>query len=533
MLGCGGLYACILFAFAVGGAELRGNVAAWLAPLLVLALGAPHYGATLVRVYEHRNDRRSYVVFSVYATIAIVAFFAVSLFDWTAATWLVTIYLTWSPWHYTGQNYGLAVMFLRRRDVEISPAAKRLLYSSFILSYLLTFMVFHGDVGSSPTPEFASGPRTMFVSIGIPPPVMTFVFPALLALYLGSLVAAGVLLSRRNTLRDLAPSALLVLSQALWFAVPMALRYWRVPVEIEPFRWQLRDYYFFWIALGHSTQYLWITTYYARNSDDWRSYRRYLGKILVAGTAVWTLPAIALDPNFGADLPNTTALTLLVASAVNIHHFVLDGAIWKLRNSRIAAILIRSTSGAAAATVEAKREAPWARRAVWAVAVLGCTVAVFQYTHRDLLLPRAMERNDYAAARAILERFDWLVEVSDEGWAGLQAAEASYDAAMSGHDRRLERRLGVTGSADAAVAQAQELAARGEWSEALALYRKALERNPNDPALLRGASRASLQLGQPRLAVSLLERLVALRPRDAAARRSLDDARRRAEAASR
>ena len=32
-------------AFAIGGAELRGAEAQWLAPLLVLMLGAPHYGA--------------------------------------------------------------------------------------------------------------------------------------------------------------------------------------------------------------------------------------------------------------------------------------------------------------------------------------------------------------------------------------------------------------------------------------------------------------------------------------------------------
>ena len=40
-------------------------------------------------------------------------------------------------------------------------------------------------------------------------------------------------------------------------------------------------------------------------------------------------------------------LAAIIASAVNIHHFILDGAIWKLRDGRIARILLRGqgTSG--------------------------------------------------------------------------------------------------------------------------------------------------------------------------------------------
>ena len=53
LLGCGGLYAIVLLAFAIGGAELRAQEAIWLGPLLVLLLGAPHYGATLLRVYGY------------------------------------------------------------------------------------------------------------------------------------------------------------------------------------------------------------------------------------------------------------------------------------------------------------------------------------------------------------------------------------------------------------------------------------------------------------------------------------------------
>jgi hypothetical protein len=100
----------------------------------VLLAGTPHYGATLVRVYEKRRDRRAYVVFSLWATLAVIALFVVSLWWGAAATFFVTLYLTWSPWHYTGQNYGLAVMFLRRGGVDLEPGLKRWIYASFLLS---------------------------------------------------------------------------------------------------------------------------------------------------------------------------------------------------------------------------------------------------------------------------------------------------------------------------------------------------------------------------------------------------------------
>ena len=38
-------------------------------------------------------------------------------------------------------------------------------------------------------------------------------------------------------------------------------------------------------------------------------------------------------------------VVLLVASVVNLHHFVLDGAIWKLRDGRVARVLLRTAEG--------------------------------------------------------------------------------------------------------------------------------------------------------------------------------------------
>lgn len=173
LLGCGLLYALAFGAFLVLGPEIRTGQPPILFPLLILVLGVPHYGATLLRVYERRSQRRAYVVFSLWTTLLIVALFLASLRMPLLASGMVTVYLTWSPWHYTGQNYGIAVMFLRRGGVALDAVTKRWLYASFLLSFVLVFLHMHTDtirVNDLPlgyTGE--SGPT--FVPLGIPLPL--------------------------------------------------------------------------------------------------------------------------------------------------------------------------------------------------------------------------------------------------------------------------------------------------------------------------------------------------------------------------
>ena len=415
LLGCGGLYLLVLAALSVGGAPLREAEALWLGPLLVLLIGAPHYGATLLRVYEHGRDRRAYAFFSLWITLAIVLWFGISLYSSAAAVAMVTLYLSWSPWHYTGQNYGIAVMFLRRRGQPLDRTTQRWLYASFLATFLLTVLVFHGE-GSAPEPEFASGPRGMFASLGIPDAAVRLLFPVCLGgAFVALAVAATRLLRAGATLSGIAPAAALVGLQTIWFSIPFAARHFGIFGSVEALQWGQREYFFFWIALGHSAQYLWITAFTAQQAEGWGGVTgqlRFLAKILLVGTAVWTLPGILLDPHqLGQSWPQLAALSLLVAAAVNLHHFVLDGAIWKLREGPIADLLIDHR--AAAEPIDASGSG-WGRRVVWGVAVFGCALAFLRYAHEEVLFPNAVARRDFAAAHRVLDRMSWIVEVNPE-----------------------------------------------------------------------------------------------------------------------
>ena len=109
-----------------------------------MLINAPHYGATVLRVYERSEGRTKYRFFAVYVTLALAVLLAAAFRSVWLASALITIYLTWSPWHFAGQNYGLGLMFLRRRGVEVDPVTKRLFYLSFVLSAALAMLAIHG-----------------------------------------------------------------------------------------------------------------------------------------------------------------------------------------------------------------------------------------------------------------------------------------------------------------------------------------------------------------------------------------------------
>jgi hypothetical protein len=314
-------------------------------PLIALVLGGPHYGSTLLRVYQQRSDRRKYALFSVYATLAIAVAYGVGIYHVAFGSAVVTLYLTWSPWHYSGQNYGIALLFLRRRGIEIDSRIKRPLYASFLLSYALVFSAVHGAGVGAGSQDYApasyQGTAFHFMSLGIPANVQVWCLGIFSAAYLASVFAACWALVGRAPLRDLLPALVVVLTQALWFALPTAAVQLGWLQGVDPLNHEHRAYAFMWVACGHFLQYLWITTYYAAASESPAGRFRYLGKALLVGSAIWVFPSLVFAPNVLGRLPFDAGLALLTASVVNLHHFILDGAIWKLRDGRVARVLLR------------------------------------------------------------------------------------------------------------------------------------------------------------------------------------------------
>jgi hypothetical protein len=525
LFGCGLLYVLLFVVFSAAGAEIRAREAVYILPLLGMFLSSPHYGATILRVYERRNDRHSYVLFSLYATAVVFVAFVYGIYNPFAASLLVTIYLTWSPWHYTGQNYGLAIMFVRRRGVEVTPGARRWIYASFVLSFALVFLAAHHASGSvAGLPVFYSGGSDIrFLPLGIPTLVTNLAVEIVVIAYVVTLIGSAITLLKRARVRDLVPTFVLMLTQALWFSIPIFTRHFQLRTGLEPIDSEFRGHYILWIVLGHAVQYLWVTAYFARSSPGWRGYSNYFAKTLIAGTAAWALPVILFAPDITGRLPFDAGLALLVAAAVNVHHFILDGAIWKLRKSRIANVLIRSVEPSNAASDSGNREQKWLRHIVWATASVSLVISFFEFGSYHFVYSPAYARQDYERANQTLERLAWFGydRAHSRLALGTRLAESGdFEEALRLIDRSIE--LYPTGEAYFAAGSIQEQI--GQLQQARVAYEEALALIPDRAELLVRAGNLLLRLGEPERAREYLERAVDLRPDHDASRRALDRA---------
>src|SRR5208283_4388824 len=420
------------------------------------------------------EDFHKYRVFTVHITALVVLTLLLSHFWLRLLPWIFTIYLTWSPWHYSGQNYGLFMMFARRAGAEPDKITQRSLYGAFIASYLILFLGFHTGPSSDP----------LFVSLGIPAVISRWEQIALVLVFI-VLSAVGLSrLARETGWKKLTPSLTLFSSQFLWFLLPSAISLIK-GLEIPQNRYSTGV-----LAVMHSAQYLWITSYYARREAsgeraekqgrNWRPLA-YFGVLVVGGIALFVPGPWLASRAFHHDF---TTSFLIFTALVNIHHFILDGAIWKLRDGRIASLLLNSRERISTAATEAGGQLAIAGR--WLVGntagsrFLRVSVAVLL-----LVWGTVDQARYYLALRA-------------DNLRDLERA-----AALNSFDSSLQMRLAHRAFED------------GQTRQAEAAWRRAIEANPADPAPRQALLQFLIDQNRYDEAFSLTEASLRYTPKDA------------------
>jgi tetratricopeptide (TPR) repeat protein len=468
IVGCGAWSAPLLL---ISYFSMASSIRTWSVIFYALALffNYPHYMATIYRAYHRAEDFHKYRIFTVHIT-ALLALTLILSHSWVRILpWIFTIYLTWSPWHYSGQNYGLFMMFARRAGATPSDSTRRALYGAFIASYLILFLGFH--TGSSSDP--------LFISIGIPAAVSRWE-QILLAVAFVALAAFGLSrLARETGWRKLLPSLTLFSSQFLWFLLPAVISLIK-GLEIPQSRYSSGV-----LAVMHSAQYLWITSYYARreasseNGRNWRAWA-YFGVLIVGGIALFIPGPWLASRLFHHDF---TTSFLIFTALVNIHHFILDGAIWKLRDGRIAALLLNSRVRISDAASETRSRLSY----LWSW-LTGRTAGARQLRVGATLLLLLWGTVDQARYYLALHAND----LKD-----LQRA-----AALDSFDSSLQIRL------------ARQELDQGQKQPAEAAWRKAIQVNPDDPAPRQALLRFLIEQNRLDEAFSLTEASLRYSPKD-------------------
>jgi hypothetical protein len=287
--------------------------------LVVLLSSYAHFAASTVRLYSRAGAVARWPFVTMGVPVVTVAVTSGLLFA-GPDTWrrIEGFYLTWSAYHYAAQTFGLAIMYAYRSGCDLDAAERRLVRAVCLLPFVYGIL----------------GPRSG------------------LSLLLPDAIHAAVVADARRVLLPL-----LLLAPALAFLYVRRARGRVLPLISlvlmagNAIFWTFfldRDA-FAWAAFAHAIQYIVIVTVFhvkdatsAPGNTHGRLYHAvgFYGMCVLLAYALFELwPQV-----YGAiwddlDRPSTGRR---IAWIINLHHFFVDGYIWKLRNDKNLAVVVEA-----------------------------------------------------------------------------------------------------------------------------------------------------------------------------------------------
>jgi hypothetical protein len=284
-------------------------------PAILLLSNSAHFAASTVRLYTKEDCYRAFPFLTLLFPLVSLAVASLGiLFPEQLGRHLSALFLAWSPYHYSAQAYGLAVMYCYRSGVKLSEAQKRLLrwscQATFVKSAIgspeagigLWWLVPWGAVSSQPLAIAAIDGAVLALGL--------LAFGAPIALYFWARRSAG------------APvpliSLLIVFTNGLWF---FAFKHLSGLV---------------WATVFHGIQYLAIVTVFHVKDRLRRPANRrgalyhvlwfYGASLALAYLLFRCWPSAYMLLGFGY-----VESSFIVVAVINLHHFIVDGYIWRLR----------------------------------------------------------------------------------------------------------------------------------------------------------------------------------------------------------
>lgn len=352
ILGMSGVLAYLL----VAGRPIAFADADWIA--LTILVNSTHFMASYRLLYSSRAEIAAHrwstlgVPLLLFGTLVGAAFLPARDAIYAQLVFLSSIYLAW---HYTGQAWGMVSVFSRLAEIRFTSRERFLIRAG--LRSLLALHVLYALAGRLPPPTWIA-PATWIRLYG-------HAFYGVCALAAISIAAgAFAFLSARRRhgrlpLRIVLPWASIYLWYPFWYFVPGG---------------------FLFVQLSHALQYLAFPLRVEANRHVEITPEGARGPLLhaavvyaglvVAGAAI--LNGAPLAARWLGDgwysTPDARAIFLAFTNCVAIHHYFIDGAVWKLSNPKVRRELFShvgtADAGADETDQEPARSSPRGRRNV-------------------------------------------------------------------------------------------------------------------------------------------------------------------------
>jgi hypothetical protein len=281
--------------------------------LLILGSNAAHFASSTVRLYTKPGADETWPILTRVLPLVFLVLLTLALaLPEGLGERVQKLYLTWSPFHYAAQTYGLCVMYSYRSGCALGSVDKRWLRWACLLPFIYYFCT---------APQV--GLDWVLAGLGFDSPAWLVPLretggPVLMGLaLLAPLVAYAALRTGRGRPMPLI-GPLLMLSNGIW---------WLVLLPLDAF---------VWATIFHGIQYLVIVVVFHvrdelarpgnRRGGLHHALRFYAMSLLLGFALFHVLPQGYVLAGFGM-----VESVLLVVAAINIHHFVVDAFIWRLR----------------------------------------------------------------------------------------------------------------------------------------------------------------------------------------------------------
>ena len=312
----GGALSLVLLPLIVASPGATNQLAAGYLPALLLLTSAAHFAASTVRLYTKPGARDELRFLTMVFPLVAIGVLALALVNpERIGSQLQALYLTWSPFHYAAQAYGLAVMYCYRSGCKLADREKAALWWIAMLPFARSFL------GGSSSGLGWFVPRSAIMAVPLLPAVLHVITLALAVLTF----VLPVFFVGRRMLRKEAPVPLITLSlltaNGIW--------------------WIVLDYVdaFVWATIFHGMQYLAIAAiFHAKDRMAVSSNTRgagfhaawfYAVSLALGYALFYCWPYAFVVMGFGM-----AESMLLVIAIINIHHFIVDRYIWRIGRDR-------------------------------------------------------------------------------------------------------------------------------------------------------------------------------------------------------
>ena len=280
---------------------------------VILLSNSAHFAASTVRLYTKPGAYDTLPLLTMaFPLITAVVLTLCMWFPTDLGPHLQSLYLTWSPYHYAAQAYGLAVMYCYRSGCMLSPWNKRLLWWVSMLAFFYAFVS-----GSRTGLEWLLPgwiqelPNYVVVQNLVASGLKVLAYAAPLVLF------AITSISKEGPMPSI--SLLTIVTNSIWWIL--------LPAKDA----------FVWATIFHGIQYLAIVIIFhlKDQANVERSKQRgtayhvawFYGACVLVGYALFNCVPFGFRLfGFG-----TVESNMLVVATINIHHFIVDGYIWRLK----------------------------------------------------------------------------------------------------------------------------------------------------------------------------------------------------------